>query len=87
VLPFKPLAYANNDAELGAEIADALITQLSNVRQITVRPTSSVLKYGSSTQDPLAAGRELNVDALLDGKYQRADPRYAMLMQRIGLTS
>jgi hypothetical protein len=61
VLPFKPLASQSSDADLGLEMADALITQLSNVRQITVRPTSSVLKYDRSTQDLLAAGATVSI--------------------------
>jgi DNA-binding winged helix-turn-helix (wHTH) protein/TolB-like protein len=85
VLPFKPLASADGDADLGREMADALITQLSNVRQIAVRPTSSVLKYDGSTQDLMTAGRELNVDALLDGKFQRADGRLRVTVQLISV--
>jgi hypothetical protein len=41
-------------------MADALITKLSNVNRLIVRPTASVRKYADS-QDPIAAGRELGV--------------------------
>jgi TolB-like protein len=74
VLPFKALA-RGNDPALEVGVADALITKLSNVREIVVRPTGSVLKYATSATDPVAAGRELKVDAVLDGAVQRADGR------------
>lgn len=85
VLPFRPLSRASEDENLGVGLADALITQLSNIRQIIVRPTSAVLKYGGATQDLLAAGRELGVDALLDGKFQRADGRLRVTVQLVSV--
>jgi DNA-binding winged helix-turn-helix (wHTH) protein/TolB-like protein/tetratricopeptide (TPR) repeat protein len=66
VLPFKTVASDNPDQTLGFGMADTLITRLSNIKQLHVRQTSSVRKFTSPTQDPLAAGRELNVDAVLD---------------------
>src|ERR1044071_4637108 len=53
-------------------MADAVITRLSNLKQAIVRPTSSVLKYASVGSDPIAAGRELGVDTVLDGSVQRS---------------
>jgi TolB-like protein/DNA-binding winged helix-turn-helix (wHTH) protein/Tfp pilus assembly protein PilF len=74
VLPFKSLTGANDPAlELG--LADALITKLSNSRELVVRPTASVLKYTAADGDPVAAGRELKVDSVLDGSVQRMDDR------------
>ncbi|MBI4470465.1 MAG: tetratricopeptide repeat protein [Acidobacteria bacterium] len=72
VLPFKPLSIDDRDEYLGLGMADTLITKLSNVQQLIVRPTSAVLKYGSLQQDPVAAGREQQVDAVLEGSVQRA---------------
>jgi len=85
VLPFKPLGAGSGDEDLGVGMADALITQLSNIRRIVVRPTSAVLKYRGTTQDLMAAGRELGVDALLDGKFQRADGRLRVTVQLISV--
>lgn len=42
------------------------------LRAITVRPLSAVRRYREVEQDPLAAGRELGVDAVLDGHFQRS---------------
>jgi Tfp pilus assembly protein PilF len=62
-------------------MADALITKLSNSQQIAVRPTSAVLRYVDGSQDPLAAGRALNVEAVLDGKVQRDGERVRVTVQ------
>ena len=74
VLPFKPVAEgARNEAfELG--MADSLIGLLGNSNLI-VRPVGTVRRFGSLDQDPIAAGKELKVDAVLDGTISTADGR------------
>ena len=71
VLPFKPLSSDGYDEYLGLGMADTLITKLSSISQIIVRPTSAVRKYTDPGQDALAAGREQRVDAVLDSSMQR----------------
>jgi DNA-binding winged helix-turn-helix (wHTH) protein/tetratricopeptide (TPR) repeat protein len=71
VLPFKPLVADSRDEMLELGMADTLITRLSGLKQIIVRPTSAVRKYGALDQDPIAAGREQRVDAVLDASIQR----------------
>ncbi|MEO7743750.1 MAG: tetratricopeptide repeat protein, partial [Usitatibacter sp.] len=76
ILPFRRIdAVAQGDEYLGAGLADALITSLGNIRQLTVRPTSAVLRYDRPDQDPIAAGREQAVDALLEGTIQKSGQR------------
>lgn len=75
VLPFKPLAVEARDESLQLGMADSLITTLSNVNQITIRPTSAVRKYTGLEQDAVAAGREQRVDGVLDGSIQRLGDR------------
>ena len=72
VLPFKPLVENSRDESLELGMADTLIARLSNIREINVRPISSVRRYSSLEQDPIAAGREQRVDAVLDGQIQKA---------------
>ena len=72
VLPFKPLLAQSRDESLEMGMADTLIARLSNIREINVRPISSVRKYTALEQDPIAAGREQRVDAVLDGQIQKA---------------
>jgi serine/threonine protein kinase len=57
VLPFNSLIVAADDEYLGLGMADDLITRLTNIRQIVVRPTSAVRKYSGPNQDAGAAGR------------------------------
>ena len=70
VLPFKTIGSEDDSPYLALGMADALITKLSNVNRLVVRPTSSVRKYATN-QDPITAGRELGVEAVLDGTVQR----------------
>ena len=83
ILPFKSLSTDTADESMGQGMADALITKLSNSRGITVRPTSAVLRYGAPGKDPLTAGRELAVDAVLDGKVQQVGDRVRVTVQML----
>lgn len=71
VLPFKPIVAEGRDEALELGMADTLIARLGGSREITVRPLSSVRRFGSLEQDPQLAGRVLAVDAVLDGSIQR----------------
>jgi DNA-binding winged helix-turn-helix (wHTH) protein/Tfp pilus assembly protein PilF len=70
VLPFTPLVAEYRDAALELGMADALIGRLGGC-EIIVRPINSVRKYVEMDQDPLAAGRELGVECVLEGSIQR----------------
>jgi DNA-binding winged helix-turn-helix (wHTH) protein/TolB-like protein/Tfp pilus assembly protein PilF len=72
VLPFKPLVADQRDESLEMGMADTLIAKLGNSGVITVRPLGAVRRYGGLEQDPLAAGAELDVEAVLDGTIQRS---------------
>jgi DNA-binding winged helix-turn-helix (wHTH) protein/TolB-like protein/Flp pilus assembly protein TadD len=75
VLPFKPLGGDNVDESLGMGLAEALISKLSSIRELIVRPVGSVVKYTGLEQDAIAAGREQRVDAVLDGTFQKDGDR------------
>jgi DNA-binding winged helix-turn-helix (wHTH) protein/TolB-like protein/Flp pilus assembly protein TadD len=85
VLPFKPLGAESADELLGLGMADATIIKLSNLQQLPVLPTSAVFKYTGREHDPMAAGRELGVDAVLDGTVQHAGDRVRVTVQLISL--
>ena len=72
VLPFKPLVAGNRDETLELGMADTLITKLSNIRNVDIRPISAVRKYTGLEQDAIVAGRDQQVDAVLDGVIQRS---------------
>ena len=75
VLPFKPVLPKNRDQVLELGMADTLITKLSNSREIIVRSLTSVRKYGGLEQDPVSAGRELEVNSVLEGNVQKVGDR------------
>ncbi len=75
VLPFKPVLPENRDQVLELGMADTLITKLSNSREIIVRSLTSVRKYGGLEQDPVSAGRELEVTSVLEGNVQKVGDR------------
>lgn len=83
VLPLEPIAGGSGDDYLGPGITDTLISKLSTTDRLVVRPTSAVLRYSGSQRDPLAAGRELRVEAVLDGRIQRAGERIRVSMQLV----
>ena len=83
VLPFRSQAEGGEDVDLQVGIADALISKLSNVKQLTLKPTSAVRKYAGSTADPQAVGRELDVDAVVDGSIQRNGERMIVSVQLV----
>ena len=86
VLPFKPLSNDAREQYLELGIADSLITRLSSIRQIMVRPTSSVRKFAGTNYDPIAAGRELKCDAVIEGSIQRLDDRLRINVQLIRIS-
>lgn len=72
ILPFRTVGAATQDNDhLGLGMTDTLITRLSSLKQVSVRPTSAVMKYSDASEDPRVAGRELGVDAVMDGTVQR----------------
>jgi DNA-binding winged helix-turn-helix (wHTH) protein/TolB-like protein/TolA-binding protein len=81
ILPFRALEPGGADEYLALGMADAIITRLARIHGLVVRPTSSVLKYVTSPVDPLAVARELSVDSLVDGRFQRLDDRVRVTVQ------
>ena len=74
VLPFAALDLPEDDRFLGLGIADAVITQLSGLPRLGVRPTSAVLKVAADA-DPGAMGSSLLVTDVLEGAIQRDGDR------------
>jgi DNA-binding winged helix-turn-helix (wHTH) protein/TolB-like protein/Tfp pilus assembly protein PilF len=75
VLPFKPLLAEKRDEALELGMADTLISKLSGGEGIVVRPFGAIRSYNSWDQDSLQAGRELGVEAVLDGSIQTSGER------------
>jgi len=71
VLPFRDLSGQSGSEVWGIGIADAIISRLATLQNLAVRPTNSVLKYAKGADDPAQAARELEVNSVLAGTYQR----------------
>lgn len=85
VLPFKLLGDNGADEYLGIGMADALITKLSGIKQINVRPTSAVLKYARLEKEPMTVGQELKVDSVLEGSIRKSDGRVRVTVQLVSV--
>ena len=87
VLPFQAIGKVSGDEYLGLGMTDALITQLSNLPQMAVRPTTAVQEYESKPTDAVAAGKRLQVEAVLDGRFQRDGDRLRLTAQLISVST
>lgn len=85
VLPFKVISPDPGDDYLGLGMSDAIITRLTQIIQIAVRPTSSVIKYASRDVDPIEAGGELGVDAVLSGRVTKAADQIRVTVQLVAV--
>ncbi|HSB28172.1 MAG TPA: protein kinase, partial [Pyrinomonadaceae bacterium] len=77
VLPLNPWKNPQADSSadyLGIGLADSLISRLSTIRRLAVRPTTSILSNELS-HDPLVAGRKLDVDYVLSGQLRLVGER------------
>jgi DNA-binding winged helix-turn-helix (wHTH) protein/TolB-like protein/Flp pilus assembly protein TadD len=74
VLPFKTVG-PRSDEHIGLGLADVLITRLSNIRELSVRPTSAVIAFEGPGHESISVGRKLNVDAVLEGTIYHANGR------------
>jgi serine/threonine protein kinase/Tfp pilus assembly protein PilF len=83
ILPFKIIGANDSknteDIFLGIGLADALVSRLSAVNRLVVRPTSSVLPFAE--EDPIEAGEKIGVDFVLDGNIRRFGERIRVTVQ------
>jgi DNA-binding winged helix-turn-helix (wHTH) protein/Tfp pilus assembly protein PilF len=75
VLPFTLLNAPIDEHFRGVGMADTLITKLSGLKRLVVRPTSAVLRYADAKEDLLSVGQQLRVGSILDGTIQHDNNR------------
>jgi eukaryotic-like serine/threonine-protein kinase len=87
ILPFKNLSQdpASNFYEFA--LADAVITELAQLRSLIVRPSSVIAKYQGKDVDPREAGRELRVHAVLSAGFLRTADKLRVTAQLIDVIS
>jgi TolB-like protein len=88
ILPFKLLGSAlgedTGDAYLQVGLADALISRLSGVKRLLVRPTSSILRF-QDAHDLFAAGRELEVAFVVEGTLRTTGGRISVSIRLLSV--
>ncbi len=87
ILPFKNLGNdpASNFYEFA--LADAVITELAQLRSLVVRPSSVIAKYQGSDIDPRDAGNELRVQAVLSAGFLRGGDKIRVTAQLLDVAS
>jgi TolB-like protein/Flp pilus assembly protein TadD len=74
VLPFENRSGSDDAEYLSDGLADSLIYRLSQLPDLKVSPTSSVMQYKGSVTDVARIAKELDVDAVMSGRLvQRGD--------------
>jgi TolB-like protein/Tfp pilus assembly protein PilF len=69
VLPFQTRNSDEDSEYLSDGLAESLIYRLSRLSFLKVSPTSSVLRYKAKEVDPIQAGGELGVSAVMTGRF------------------
>jgi TolB-like protein/Flp pilus assembly protein TadD len=87
VLPFSALGGSEDDKRLSFGMADALITRLSRIKEIAVRPTTSITRFVDTTSSPGELGRELRADVVLCGSVRRSAGQVRVSVQLIDVAS
>jgi serine/threonine protein kinase len=72
VLPLDNLAGNQKDDFLSVSLADALVTKMQAIPSLQVRPTSAVVQYHNKKVDASTAGKQLQVDGVLEGHFLAA---------------
>ncbi len=83
VLPFTNI---NNDAEvnfLSFALADQIINSLAYIKELLVRPSSSIRPYQNKAIDPEEIANKLNVDYILSGSYLKESDEIRLTLQLI----
>ncbi len=87
VLPFSAVGGTEDDKRLSFGMADALITRLSRIKEIAVRPTTSITRYLDASQSPGQVGRELRADVVLCGSVRRSASQVRVTVQLIDVAT
>jgi serine/threonine protein kinase/Flp pilus assembly protein TadD len=82
VLPFRDISAATSDS-WAIGMTDAIISRLTSLQNLAVRPTTSVLKYAKDAPEPVEAAKALGVESILEGTYQRSSSVIRVTVQLI----
>lgn len=83
VLPFKAIGGDGDQGFVGLGMSNSIALKIGTLQSTTVLPASSAFKYSGRETDARAAGRELGVEAVLDGAVQRSGEAIRVTAQLI----
>jgi serine/threonine protein kinase/tetratricopeptide (TPR) repeat protein len=87
IMPFKMIGVGDHkstdDIFLGIGLADALVSRLSGVQRLIVRPTSSVFPFAD--ENPISVGKKIDVDFVLEGAIRRIGDRIRVTAQLLSV--
>ena len=87
ILPFKNLSQDPAASFYEFALADAVITELAQLRSLIVRPSSVIAKYQGKDFDPRQVGSELRVHAVLSAGFLRAGDKLRVTAQLLDVLS
>ncbi len=87
ILPFKNLNQTPESNFYEFALADAVITELAQLRSLIVRPSSVIAKYQGKEFDPREVGRELRVHAVLSAGFLRLGDKIRVTAQLLDVIS
>ena len=85
ILPFDTRGSDPADQHLGLGLPDLLITRLSNLHHLVVRPTSAVREFEYRRGDSQQIGRKLKVDAVLEGSIRTSADHIRVTVQLLNI--
>jgi adenylate cyclase len=83
VLPFKLLSDEPDKQYLADGMMDAILLDLSKVGDLTVRSRTSTEQYRNSVKTIPEIGKELGVEYLLEGSFQKSEDNVRLIVQLI----
>lgn len=83
VLPFKNLSERNEEDFLSSGIAEDILTQLAQIKELKVISRSSSMKYKDSDKSLMTIASELGVTSLLEGSFQKEGDNLRVSVQLI----
>ncbi|QYO66505.1 serine/threonine-protein kinase [Leptolyngbya sp. 7M] len=87
ILPFKNLSQDAGSNFYEFALADAVITELAQLRSLVVRPSSVIAKYQGTELDPREIGKELRVHAVLSASFIRGGDKLRVTAQLLDVIS
>jgi serine/threonine-protein kinase len=83
VMPFVNVSGKPDVEYLSDGLTDSLIFRFSQLPNVKVSPTSSVMRFKGTTKDPAEIAKELDVDSVLSGRLMQAGDNLTISVQLI----